>query len=290
MVDDAIHTAGADRYEPRDHHRPEQTPNGGRAVALHREQRNDDHRGDRHDPAFQLRLDDLDALDRGQHRDRGGDHAVAEEQRGAEEAQRGQRHDGATTLRASAPTPQQRDERHDAALAVVVGAHHQGHVGQRDDDHHRPENQRHDAVHIVRADRHGVRVVGVEDGLDGVDRAGADVAEHDTECADHNGQANRFCAADCARRRRRFGICVHGEGPRFVVRNLVVPSPDAVWAVATRRIDRNPLATHSDSAAGQRRLPSTHDRSGGVVVTNTGRAVRVRTVRSISSSLKGGRR
>ena len=42
----------------------------------------------------ELRLDHLDALDRRQHRDRGGDHAVAEEQRGAEEAQGGQRDDG----------------------------------------------------------------------------------------------------------------------------------------------------------------------------------------------------
>ena len=47
----------------------------------------------------QRRLDDLEALDRGQHRDRRGDHAVAEEQRGAEDAQRGQHHDGATVLR-----------------------------------------------------------------------------------------------------------------------------------------------------------------------------------------------
>ena len=50
-------------------------------------------------------VDDLDALDRRQHRDRGGDHAVAEEQRGAEDAERGQRHDGATT---SCPPPQRR--------------------------------------------------------------------------------------------------------------------------------------------------------------------------------------
>jgi hypothetical protein len=49
-------------------------------------------------------------------------------------------------------------------------------------------------------DRHRVRVGGVEDRLDGVDRAGPDVAEHDTECADHHGQANRFRAADCAKR------------------------------------------------------------------------------------------
>jgi hypothetical protein len=58
---------------------------------------------------------------------------LAEEQCGAEEAQRGQRHGGARTPRPAVP-PQQRDERHDAAPAVVVGAHHQRDVGQRDDD------------------------------------------------------------------------------------------------------------------------------------------------------------
>ena len=161
MLDDAVHAAGTDRDEPNDHHRPEQAPDGGRAVALDREQRHDDDRGDRHDPLVEPRLDDLEALDRGQHRDRGGDHAVAEEQCGAEDAERGQHHGGATALRPALP-PQQRDERHDAALAVVIGAHHQGDVGQRDDDHHRPENQRHDAVHVVRADRHGVRVAGLK--------------------------------------------------------------------------------------------------------------------------------
>ena len=50
MRGDAADTAGTDRCEPDDHHRPEQPTDGGRAVALHREQRNDDHRGERHDP------------------------------------------------------------------------------------------------------------------------------------------------------------------------------------------------------------------------------------------------
>ena len=43
--------------------------------------------------------------------------------------------------RARADRRSERDERHDAAFAVVVGAHHQDDVGQRDDDHHRPEDQ-----------------------------------------------------------------------------------------------------------------------------------------------------
>ena len=49
-----------------------------------------------------------------------------------------------------------------------------------------------DAVHVVRADRHGVRVAGVEDRLDGVDRAGPNVAEHDTECTDHHEPTEPF--------------------------------------------------------------------------------------------------
>ena len=47
---------------------------------------------------------------------------------------------------------------------------------------------------------HRVRVAGVEDGREGVDRTGSDVAEHHAERADHNGQANSFSAAGRARR------------------------------------------------------------------------------------------
>ena len=54
----------------------------------------------------------------------------------------------------------------------------------RDDDRHRPEDQRHEAVDVVRRRRDGMRVVRVEHRLDRVDRARADVAEHDAEGAD----------------------------------------------------------------------------------------------------------
>ena len=52
-------------------------------------------------------------------------------------------------------------------------------------------------------DRHGVGVAGVEEGLDGVDRASPDVAEHDTECADHKGQAGRLRAGGLCERETR---------------------------------------------------------------------------------------
>jgi hypothetical protein len=56
-------------------------------------------------------------------------------QRGAEDPHSGQHHGDAATLGPAPPAPQS-DQRHDAALAVVVYAHHQHDVGQGDDDHH----------------------------------------------------------------------------------------------------------------------------------------------------------
>jgi hypothetical protein len=71
-------------------------------------------------------------------------------------------------------------KRHDAALALVVGAQDQCHVLEGDDDDQRPEHQREDAEHVRRRDWH--RMVGVaEDFLDGIQRAGADVAIDDAE-------------------------------------------------------------------------------------------------------------
>ncbi len=87
----------------------------------------------------------------------------------------------ATRRLLGAPPADQRDQRHDPALAVVVGAHHQQHVGDHDDQHHGPEDQRDDAVDVLGAHLDVVRVGGVEDRLDGVQRARADVAEHDSQ-------------------------------------------------------------------------------------------------------------
>src|SRR5664279_3906236 len=42
---------------------------------------------------------------------------------------------------AHAAASDQRDQRQDAALAIVVGAHHQQHVLDRHDDRHGPEDQ-----------------------------------------------------------------------------------------------------------------------------------------------------
>jgi hypothetical protein len=118
------------------------------AAALNGKQDHDDRRGDRHDPFGERRLDDFESLHRRQHRDRRCDHAVAEEQGRSEDAQHGEPDRDPAPTRDGEPT-QQRDQRHDAALTVVVGTHGQQHVGDHHDDHYGPEDQGHHAEHVV---------------------------------------------------------------------------------------------------------------------------------------------
>ena len=73
--------------EPHDHHRPEEPADGRGPVPLYGEQADDDHRRDRYDPFREARVDDLQAFDRRQHRDRRRDHAVTEKQCGAEDSE-----------------------------------------------------------------------------------------------------------------------------------------------------------------------------------------------------------
>ena len=99
--------------------------------------------------------------------------------------------------------PDQGDQGHDAALAVVVGAHHEQHVGDGDDDRHRPEDQRRDPEDGLprRGDR--VRVARVEDRLDRVERARAEVSEHHAQGADQQ-RCTRWGA-------RRAGVRAEGH-------------------------------------------------------------------------------
>ena len=57
------------------------------AVLLNREHANQDRDRDRHDVRLEQRRRHLQSLDSAQHRDRRRDHAVAIEQRGAEDAE-----------------------------------------------------------------------------------------------------------------------------------------------------------------------------------------------------------
>ena len=88
----------------------------------------------------------------------------------------------------------QRHQREDAALATVVGAHHQQHVLHGDDQHERPEHQREDALHLESRD--AVFPEMRETGSERVERAGADVAIDDAEHAEQHAEANAPARAD----------------------------------------------------------------------------------------------
>jgi hypothetical protein len=172
---DAGQAEQADGREPHQHNRAEYLADGLGAAALHEEQAGQDHQGKRHDPARDARHVELEALDRAQHRDGGGDHPVAIQQRGADQA-----HDQQGRAPASGrcvADVEQRQHGDDAALAVVVGPHDQDSVLGRDDDDQGPEDQRQDA-------QDGLwrrRAAGLDGLLERVERAGADVAIDDAE-------------------------------------------------------------------------------------------------------------
>ena len=65
------------------------------------------------------------------------------------------------------------------------------HVGDHDDHHDRPEDQRDDAVHVLRRHLDAVRVRTAENRLHGIQRAGAEVAEHDAKRTDRESTLRR---------------------------------------------------------------------------------------------------
>ena len=77
--------------------------------------------------------------------------------------------------------PEQRHQRYDAALAVVVDPHGEIDVFDRHDEDEGPQDQRQGAQHRRRI---GMRAGVVEHGFQRIERAGADVAEHHAECGE----------------------------------------------------------------------------------------------------------
>ena len=198
---DVVHADRRQREEPRHDHRAERLADPVGAVALGGEQHHQHRDGQRQHRVRQRRRSDLQALDRGQHRDRRGQHAIAEEQRGAEHAEQADRVGGARSGPQRAL--RQRGQCHDPAFAIVVRAQHHQHVLHRDHQHQRPEHQRQHAEHVGRRRRESV--VRRERFLDRVQRAGADVAEHDADRAEDEG-------AEAGLRMRRGGVRRGGGG------------------------------------------------------------------------------
>ncbi|MNS73160.1 hypothetical protein D3C72_1065920 [compost metagenome] len=169
---DAMRSQRAQRHEPGDHDRAEQLADLLGAVLLHQEQRHQHHQRNRHNPVVDAFEGQPHALDRRQHRHRRGDHAVAIEQRSAD--QPAHHHQRTQPRVGRRGPPRQCSQCHGAALALVVGAQDEHHVLERHHPQQRPQDQRQDPQHAVMVDRHSVPAA--EDFLEGIQRAGTDIA------------------------------------------------------------------------------------------------------------------
>ena len=181
------------------------------ALTLDREQAEKDHHSGGQDVGLQAGRYNAGSFQRRQDRDRRRDHAVAVDQRGAE--QPGEHDEGATP----APDAEKRHQRQDAALALIVDAHRHADVFHRGNDDQRPHDEGQGAQRRLRI---GMRTGHVEHGLEGIERAGADIAEHHTE----RGQAHRRQAA---RRNRRGRGGRHRHIGRALVNGLLPRCPQA---------------------------------------------------------------
>ena len=141
-------------------------------------ERERDDQGDGDHGGGEVRVDERQALDGREDRNRRRDHGVAVEQRGCE--QRGHRN-GRQQARAGRHPADQGKQREGAALASVVGAHGDQHVLHGDHQDQCPEDQGEHAHHVQRVHRQGV---GADEAFTKrVEWAGADVAEHDAKGA-----------------------------------------------------------------------------------------------------------
>jgi hypothetical protein len=92
---------------------------------------------------------DLEALDGAEHGDGRRDDAVAVEQRGAEEHHAAIQPMRPLGLGDAARLGHQGEQRHDAALTLVVGPHDEREVLDRHDHDQRPEHQRQQPQHVL---------------------------------------------------------------------------------------------------------------------------------------------
>ncbi len=186
-ANDPAQAEHADREEPDQHDRPENVADERGSLALNQEQANQDRDADRNDDRRELGCVELEAFHGAQDRDCRRDDAVAIEQRGADQPDDQQR--GAPAPGRRTPDIEKRQQRDDAALAAVVGAHDQDGVFERDDHDQRPEDHRYDADDGFGRDRSG----GVCGLLESIERARADVAVDDAERRESSGGGHLPC-------------------------------------------------------------------------------------------------
>ncbi|MCY1171710.1 hypothetical protein D9M73_118310 [compost metagenome] len=189
FIGDMPQAEPANRQKPHDADRPEQRRNARRAAALDEEQRDED--DDRHAEDRRViensgkRRNGLQPLHRRQHRQSGRDDRIAVEERGPRRAQH-QRNERAAPQR----TPRQRGQRQHAAFALIVGAHQEDDIFDRDDQDQRPDCEAQHAQNLAGVDPVARSLA--QRFAKGIKRAGADIAEHHADRADRQGQQRRM--------------------------------------------------------------------------------------------------
>jgi hypothetical protein len=183
-LNDVVESQHGQRHKPDRHHQSEELADAARSTALDREQRHEDAARERQHERRESRTGDGEPLDGAEHRDRRRDHAVAVQQRRADDRQ--ERHAGdpsfARRMRAE-PIRNNCQQGEDAPLAMVVGAHDEAQI--LDGHHHdqRPQHERQNSVQVGGAGLCAPR--GEQTFLQGVQRTCADVAKHDSQGAQH---------------------------------------------------------------------------------------------------------
>jgi len=177
------------------HDRREQRTNFCGATLLQHKQKHQQPQGDRDNILLKPCIDDRQTFNRRQNRNRRRDHAVAVKQRRSEHAQK-QRDPAIFGFAQLARY--QRNQSQRPALPFVVSAHQDGDILDRNNQRHRPENQADHTkdMRLVQRQR-----MWADEGLtEGVERAGADIAENDSDRPDGERSLRRAMAFTPGRR------------------------------------------------------------------------------------------
>ena len=178
--DDAAEPEQAENREPDQHEGSEDPADPAGAHALHGKQRHQNGDGDRQHVRLELLGTDGEAFDGAQDGNGGRDRAVRVEQGRAHKAEHRQVDAPGTGL--NAPYAQKGEQRDDAALAAIVGAEDEQAVLDRNDDEERPQDEGQNPHH--RLSRQDAVACGHGRLPQRVERAGADIAEHDSQGAE----------------------------------------------------------------------------------------------------------
>ncbi len=179
-----------EHHEPHGDDGAEQLAHDTGAEALNRKQADEDGDGDGQHIRLERGRGHFQPLDRAQDRNRRRDDAVAVEKRCPEHAYGQQDH--VPPAGGAGGFGRERRQGHDAAFAAIVGAQNEQYVLQRHHHHQTPEDDGNSADEMLGVQRDAD--FRAEHGLDGVQRAGPDVAIHDpqgTHCQGRAGFATR---------------------------------------------------------------------------------------------------